>query len=324
MQPTLAIVAPAPGMIALNGRFAGEASPDEPLLAAVPPCGAVYLEYRPLASGWLPMARRLVMSGGAPMPERLPEDAFAVYWPGGVTELELSPEEAHAETDEALPPEGTPCRMVRGARRRVEIGGLSCELPRGAELPSLRRLDGCAALTGRARDGEYLILLTADLSRQTGALQADEIDMEPPQIVRARTAAGDPSGRCALERWRADGNGLWLLSSETVWPEGGPRAPRTAEDAVRMAVDAALAGDAEESARWFAPPLRGRLSLEAIGNACDLCLPMKYAPPGGEPCVGLLRMEGERFARVRPLYYRAEFADGAWRIAALELPPEEG
>ena len=49
MQPTLAIVAPAPGMIALNGRFAGEASPDEPLLAAVPE-----------DSRWYPRALRMM------------------------------------------------------------------------------------------------------------------------------------------------------------------------------------------------------------------------------------------------------------------------
>ena len=193
MQPTLAIVAPAPGMIALNGRFAGEVSPGEALLAAVPLCGAVYLEYRPLTSGWLPMARRLVLSGGAPMAESLPDGVFAVFWPGNITEIELSPDEAHAEIAGTLPPEGTSCLLVRGSQRRLEIGGLSCELPRGAQLPSLNRLDGCIALTGEARDGQYLLLLAPDFSRQTGALQADEIGFESAQVVRALTSAGDPS-----------------------------------------------------------------------------------------------------------------------------------
>lgn len=322
MQPTLAIVAPAPGMIALNGRFAGEVSPGEALLAAVPLCGAVYLEYRPLVSGWLPMARRLVLSGGAPMAESLPDGVFAVFWPGNITEIELSPDEAHAEIAGTLPPEGMPCLLVRGSQRRLEIGGLSCELPRGAQLPSLNRLDGCIALTGEARDGQYLLLLAPDFSRQTGALQADEIGFESAQIVRALTSAGDPSGRCALERWQADAGGLRLLSSEAVWRDGGPRAPATADEAVQCAVDAALAGDIEDSARWFAPSARGRLSLEAIGNACDLCLPMKYGYPGGEPCVGLMQMDTERSAHVRPLFYRAEFTDGSWQITALELPAQ--
>ena len=49
---------------------------------------------------------------------------------------------------------------------------------------------------------------------------------------------------------------------------------------------------------------------------------MKYGYPGGEPCVGLMQMDTERSAHVRPLFYRAEFADGSWQITALELPAQ--
>ena len=59
MQPTLAIIAPAPGLLSINGRFCGELAPDMPLYAPVHPFGAVYLEYRPFTPGWTSMARRL-------------------------------------------------------------------------------------------------------------------------------------------------------------------------------------------------------------------------------------------------------------------------
>ena len=70
MQPTIVCTAPVAGMIYINGRFAGEASRERPLFAPVSPCGATYLEYRPL-TGSGALARRCVFSGGAPMPESL-------------------------------------------------------------------------------------------------------------------------------------------------------------------------------------------------------------------------------------------------------------
>ena len=64
MQPTIIFTAPVPGMIYLNGHFAGEASGDHPLFAPVSPFGAVYIEYRPLARGYPATATKCVFSGG--------------------------------------------------------------------------------------------------------------------------------------------------------------------------------------------------------------------------------------------------------------------
>ena len=92
MQPTIICTAPVPGMIFLNGRFAGEAAGERPLFAPVAPSGAVYLEYRPLSGGGGGMARRMVFAGGAPLAESLEEaeGLACISWPGGALEVEFS------------------------------------------------------------------------------------------------------------------------------------------------------------------------------------------------------------------------------------------
>lgn len=322
MQPTLVIVAPTPGMVAINGRFAGEAAPDAPLFVPVAACGALYLQYAPLAPGWMPLARKLVFSGGAPLAQSLDDGVCAVCWPGGVTELELSPPRAPEERAALLAPESMPCRICRGAEDFIELAGAKHALPPDADAPRLERLSGCAALIGSARDGDYLLLLSDDLTRLLGALQADAIALESAQVVQALTARGDVAGRGTLERWRAAPDGLALLSAEAVWMRGEPIAPVTPEETVRAAVDAALAGDLDAALRDLSPALRERFSPEAVAQLCTLCLPMKYGPPDGEPCVGLLRAQDARLATVLPLYYRCEPVAGGWQITRLDLPAD--
>ena len=79
---------------------------------------------------------------------------------------------------------------------------------------------------------------------------------------------------------------------------------------------------AAEADGYLSPELADRAPLADIADGCDLCVPMKYALPGGRPCVGLLRAEGDHMARVRPLYYRAAKVGGCqgpWRIEWLSL-----
>lgn len=319
MHPTLAITVPQAGMIYLNGRFAGEASADAPLLAPVHPFGAVYLEYRPLEPGCACLARKLVMSSGAPLADSLAEDVYAICWPGGVTEVELAPERHLKETVESLTLDALPCRIVRGEQTRIEFGGQSWPLPQDALAPQLRRLSACAALTGQTGDGEYALLLSPDLSRQIGFLRADRLEFEPDGILTALTSRRDVAGHGTLERWQIDPNGLSLRSAEPCWADGAPHLPATPEEAARAAVEAALLKLYDEADGYLSPALRARISLDGIDEACSLCLPMKYALPGGRPCVGLLRVEGGGIAVVDPLYYQAERVDGRWLLTELGL-----
>lgn len=321
MQPTLAITAPAPGLLSINGRFYGEISPDEPLFAPVHGFGAVYLEYRPLLPGWQSMARKLVLSGGAPMADSLAQadDLYAVRWPGGVIEIELSPRQEIEDTSEQLDLNGLSCRIVRGRESRIEIGALSCAFPPNGLTPQLQHLPGCAALIGDVDGERYILTLVPDFSRQTGFLRADRIDFEAPDVLRAVALRRDTAGHATLERWQLDGVGLMLLSSEPAWEDGAPRLPQSPESAALAAIEAALLGFFDEADSHLTPALRARYSLDAVGEMCEMCLPMKYAPPEGRPCIGLLQVDGGNSASVRPLYYQAVQSGGRWLVSDFSI-----
>lgn len=311
MQPTLILRAPRPGIVYIDGRFAGEVSGERPLLRPVCPQGAVYLEYRPLEGGCHSMARRLVFSGGAPLPESAgtAENLSIVLWPGGAVEIEFAP------------------RRERGLGMRLNLAGhdlylceeemrLYCDgrvlspLPEGAQPPELRMSEGGAMLTGRCEGGYYLLTTDAALQRQTGFLRAQNLEFEADGRIRAVAAAQDLVGHATLETWRLTPEGLLIVSSEPAWAHGAPRWPRTPEETARAAVEAALAGLDAEAEGYLAPALRSRAPLRDLRGRCDLCVEMKYAPPQARPCVGLLSLEEENLARVRPLYFRAAPSGG--------------
>lgn len=319
MQPTIICTAAEAGVIYINGRFAGEASRARPLLAPVGPAGAVYLEYRPL-SGEGSLARKLVFSGGAPLAEGLAEAAglYCVAWPGGALEVEFARPRPEVE---AFLLEGMPCELRRGEETALLLDGVPVALPEGAERPRLARLNGAAALLGEiAGGGQYLAALAGDLSRQTGLLAAQRIDPVDGGLVSVVVDLGDTVGHGLLEQWVVDGSGLSRASVQSVWAGGAPRWPRTAEDTMIAAVEAALAGQDAEAAGYLSPALARDAPLASIGEACDLCAPMKYGLPDARPCVALLSAVNDHLAVARPLYYRAEpvsHAQGAWQVEAM-------
>jgi len=320
MQPTIIIHVPGAGMIYLNGRFAGEATPQRPLFAPVCPGGALYVEFRPLSGDFDAMARRLVLSGGAPLAEPL-EDAGGLYcvaWPGGALELELAP--ARRET-ERFTLEGLPCAITRGASTVLTLDGVPVALPEGALIPRLIRLDGAAALLGETQGGEhYLAALAPDLSAQTGLVTADAIEPMDGGLFSAFAGLGDAVGHARLEQWLVEPGGPRCVSAESAWAGGGPRWPDTAEGTMIAAVEAVLAGLPGEAVGYLSPALARRRPLAAIADACDLCVPMKYPAPDPRPCVGLAKLLNPHLAAVRPLHYRAEPTggpQGPWTIGEI-------
>ncbi len=321
MQPTVICTARVPGMICLNGRFAGEASAERPLFAPVSPGGPLYLEYRPLSAPDGALARRIVFSNGAPLAASLAdaEGLCCVAWPGGALEVEISP----PRRDEAVfSLEGLPCLLVRSEESVLTLNGVEIALPEGAGKPSLLRVPGAAALLGDIEGGgQYLAALTADLSAQTGLLTARRVDPVDGGMFSVVVAPGDSVGHGRLEQWLLDGNGLNRVSSEPVWSRGAPRWPSTAGETLIAAVEAALAGLADEAAGYLSPSLAASKPLDALAEVCDACVPMKYGLPDARPCAGLLKLENAHLATVRPLYCRAEEtgdAQGPWRITSLE------
>lgn len=305
MQPTLVLHAPQPGIVYIDGRFAGEVSAEQPLLRPVHPQGPVYLEYRPLCDACRSMARRLVFSGGAPMAESADaaERLNIVIWPGGAVEIEFAPQRAHTS-----PPRANLAGhsfLLEDDLRLYCDGHPLAQLPEGAQLPELRSTQGGAMLTGRCEGGFYLLATDGDFQRQTGFLRARTLEFEADGRIRAVATPPDLVGHATLETWRLTAGGLLPVSSEPAWAHGAPRWPRTPEETARAAVEAALAGLDAEAEGYLAPALRPRAPLKDLRARCDLCVEMKYAPPQARPCVGLLRLEAGHLARVSPLYFRA-------------------
>ena len=321
MQPTIICSAPAPGVVYVNGRFAGEASRERPLFAPISPCGAVYLEYRPL-DGRGGLARKLVLSGGAPMDGSLAdgEGVWCVAWPGGALEVEFA---LPRPSTECFLLEGMACALTRGEETTLALNGLVVSLPEGARRPALIRLDGAAALVGDIDGGgQYLAALNADMTAQAGLLTAARIDVPDGGLVSAIVDLGDSVGHGRLEQWLVDANGLSRVSAQSVWSAGAPRWPTTAEGAMIAAVEAMLAGQEDEAAGYMSPALAATSPLGAIDAICDVCVPMKYAPPDPRPCVGLVRAVNDHLAAVRPLYYAAAPCggpQGAWQIEKIGL-----
>lgn len=315
MQPTLSITAPAPGMIYLNGRFAGEASEQTPLLVPVHPFGAVYLEYHPLEPGQAHLARKIVMSGGMPMKDSLPEDFFVLHWPCGLSEIELSPEEIIPETVETFSLDGISCRILRSKQGRLEIGSLSCPFPRTGTQPALQRFGSIAALTGAADEKRYILTLSADLSRQTGFLMADRLEFEEGNTLRAMLFQNDIAGHALQERWQLTEAGPRLLETKPAWEDGAPRLPATAEETVLACMEAALLNLFDEAEEFLSPALRDTGILQQITADCSGCLPMKY--PSDSCTIALVQTESGSFARIRELEYRAERTGSRWLLAGL-------
>lgn len=322
MQPTLIISASISGILYLNGHFAGEIDPDVPLVRPVGSRGALYLDFRPFTNDCLSMTRRLVFSGGAPLAESVEnsENLNLILWPNAIAELELTPERRSS----------SPTHFQLAGRNftldseRLE---LSCDgqrlttLPEGAVQPEYHPLSTGAAFIGRCLNGKYMFTTDAALQARTGFLLARELDIESDERIRAVTALDDLVGHATLETWRLTPNGLTLLSSEPAWANGAPRWPVTPAETARAAVEAVLAGLDAEAEGYLTPALRSQFPLASFRESCDLCVDMKYAPPDPRPCVGLLKLEGARMARVSPLYFHVlptGGPQGPWQLERIE------
>lgn len=306
MQPTLAVNAAQPGILYINGHFAGEVCPDVPLIRPVGSRGALYLDYRPLSNTHLPVTRKLVFSGGKPLPDSVEEaeNLNVILWPGHIAEVEILPQAANLP-QQAFHLNGRSFILDRKTMHLMLDGRRLTTLPEGAEIPELHVLPSGIILTGSCAGGKYLLSMDSGFQTQTGFLTATRLDIEADGQIRAVTSSSDFAGHAVLENWRLTPEGLMLISSESAWANGVPHLPQSPKETARAAVEAVLAGLDSEAERYLSPALRNQMPLRGIRDKCDLCVEMKYAPPGARPCVGLLRLEGERLGCVSPLYFQA-------------------
>ena len=323
MQPNLVITAPESGMIYINGHFAGECSEKQPLMRPVNPTGAVYIEYRPLTSRFLSMARRIVFSGGFPMAESAEdaEDVRIVCWPGFITEMELLPSERTSPAPLMFEAGGK--NYVIDTKRRLVLGGrVLAQLPEDAEIPRWRQMGNGAAMLGSCAGGMYLVTVDSLTGAGSGFLQAKRIEIEDDGRIRAIIDRKDTVGHGTLENWRLEAEGLRMVSSESIWINGAPKWPVTALETVCAAMEAELAGLHAEAEGYLSPALRANSPLKELAERCDLCTEMEYALPEGRPCAALIHLEGGAMARAEALYYRVSPSggmQGAYQIEGLEL-----
>lgn len=319
MQPTLVLCAPQPGILYINGRFAGEISNDTPLMRPVSSRGAVYLDFRPLTNACDPIARKLVFSGGEPLTESAESasNLNIVLWPGGAVEIEFCPDCRITPRYFSLSGHSF---ILDGNRLHCD-NRLLCSLPAGAEVPRLQTFSGGNLLIGNCAGGKYLLVTDADFTRQTGFLHARQLETENDGSIRSIADPCDLVGHAVSETWNLTPQGLMLASREAVWANGSPRWPATPAETVRAALEAALSGLSDEAEAYLSPALRTGFSFDVLKERCDLCVEMKYAPPDSRPCAGMLQLLGEHTARVAPLYYRVSPSaegQGPWQIDALE------
>lgn len=322
MQPTLVICASQPGILYLNGLFSGEISPDEPLIRPVSPRGAVYMDFRPLESGYFPVTRKIVFSGGKPMAESVEkaEDMGVILWPGGICEIEITP-----------PPfeDTAPRRFSYGGHDFVisgDVPKLYCgqhllgTLPEGASTPEVFKLEGGYAFMGRSNGAKYLLCSDAALKNGTGFIAADEISIEDDETITAVLLEKDIAGHASTEKWRLTPSGPELISSEPGWQNGRAKAPETAEETAVAAVQAALMGKADEAAGYLSEEMKNKNVLDALFGKYDLCTTMKYAHPDNRPCIALVRLAGEHMAVAEPMYYSCQMTDDGYKIDQIEFP----
>ena len=321
MQSTLIICASRPGILYLNGCFAGELAPDEPIIRPVAPRGAVYLDYRPLENGWAAVARKIVFSGGRPMAASVEsaENIGLILWPGNISEIEISPPATGKAPERSFSFENRSF-FIRGDIPKLYCGNhLLGTLPEGAGIPRAIRTDGGCAFLGEAGNEMYLLTTDGGIKNGTGFLSASEIKADGEGNITAILKEDDFAGHMTVEKWHLAPEGLELVSSEPAWQGGQANIPETAQQTALAAVQALLLGKTAEAEAFFTEEIKESDPVSGLFGKYELCTEMKYAHPDNRPCIALLRLEGEHMAIAEPLYYSCVHNGERYLIESMEF-----
>jgi hypothetical protein len=310
-----------PGALYLNGRYAGELAAEAEAALPVAPRGPLLIEHRPLVSGYLPMARRLTLSGGQPISLSDASGVEVAAWPGGALEVLLTPEPANARGRTVYDENGLMVLMEGGRLTAVKGGARrSFALPEGAALPEVVRLPGALCLTGACEPGVYLIALGDDIINPLISVSGREASVTPGGEVKALEDIEDVVGHARLTHWTLSDGQFVPVSVEYFWTHGAPEWPVTPEDTALAALQAARLGLTDEARAYLAPGAASdALEQAAVSGGA---LPLKYPLTDGRPAVGLLEMTGEWLATVRPVFYHASplgGPQGVWRLDRLTM-----
>jgi hypothetical protein len=321
VQPILIVSSDVPGALYLNGRFAGELTPEAETALPVAPRGPLYLEHRPLTAGYAPLTRRITLSGGVPIAVSDPSGIEAASWPGGALEVLLTPEPIFSKARTLFDENGLVIERTGGRLTASKDGAVRrISLPEGAREPEVARLPGALCLSGACDDGAYLIALGDDVTSTLLNVSGREASVTPDGEARALEDMNDVTGHARLTRWTLSDGRFAQVSVEHFWTRGAPEWPRTPEEAALAALQASRLGLLDE-ARGYLTTGATFDALEAA-SASDGALPLKYPLPDGRPAVGLLTVTGDWLSAIRPVFYHASplgGPQGVWRLDKLEL-----
>lgn len=313
MQSVFVIVSAVPGLLYIGGKWASELTPGEPATLPVAPRGPVYIEYRPLLRGYLPMARRLTMSAGRIVKESIAEqpDIGAVQWPSGAIELELTPEAARPARTvtnyTAL--QGVDFAFTRGDECSMELsrGALRVThaLPPFAQPPEIMFSENRIFLMGPDdAGGKYLLVVSADRFSSLLYVGGDEIQTFENGAVQVFSDLHDTAGHRMNTFYAPAENGYADAAHEILWASGAPNWPQTPEDTALAAAEAIRLGLMEEAENYFVSEYAhtARALTQTIGD-CSGVTGMKYGLLSGRSSIGLMTMEAKNLLTVSPLYY---------------------
>lgn len=321
VQPVLIVSSDVPGALYLNGRYAGEIHQEAETALPVAPQGPLLVEHRPLVGGYLPMARRLTLSGGRPIAVSDEAGVEAAAWPGGAVELLLAPEPRAARTRTVYDEGGLVIEMIGGALTASKDGARRVYLlPEEAREPEITRHPGALCLRGAFDGGAYILALGDDVTQPLLNVSGREASLSPDGEARALEDMGDLVGHARLSQWVLSDGRFVPASVEHFWTKGAPRWPVTPEEAALAALQAAHA-DLPDEARGYLAPGAVCDALEAA-RASAGALPLKYPLADGRPAVGLVELTGGWLASIRPVYYHATALggpQGVWRLDRLTL-----
>ena len=321
VQPILIFSSDVPGALYLNGRYAGELMGEAEAALPVAPRGPLLVEHRPLAAGYIPMARRMTMAGGRPIALSDPDGVEVAAWPGGALEVLLTPESVAADRrggdgEDGLAGwmEGNRHVASKGSARRGYL------LPDGARPPEVTRLPGALCLTGACDSGAYLMALGDDVTRPLVSASGREASVAPGGEARALEDMDDVVGHARLTRWALADGQFMPVSVEHFWTHGAPAWPDTPEKTALAALEAARLGLMDE-ARAFLAPGAASAALDGAASSSGV-LPLKYPLADGRPAVGLMEEENDWLVAIKPVYYHASplgGPQGVWRLDRLTL-----
>ena len=325
MQPVLVVSSPVDGMVCINGRMAGAVERGHTLCAPVSPECVLFVEFKPLGLGYLPLTLRIPFSKGVPVMPAPDVRVYAALWPGRVTELEMHPERMSAPPQLLWRRGGLVFSYVDAhaplLRCDAAEGTFFHTLPCGALPPVPEALSGALLLRGEMREGgQYALILSEDGARAGARLEGKNISTsEDGMSVRVLRECGDTAGHAFWETW-AQIEGSWQkVQAEPMWAGGMPHRPQTPEQTALAAVEAAQLGMRGDAASYFAPSALPDGLLERLASY-DGCTALRFALPDGRDAVGVTRLEGG-VLRVIPVYFRAlpGGVSGAWQLEALEI-----